>query len=204
VITAGATLDDLKNASDVLANAATVVAILIGAGWAYWRFLRERTRWPRAALALEFTERRLDDATVFLAVKLHVTNEGRGLMRLTELRWDLHRVLPLDAVMRGKLHDGGVYHQSGVEADWPLIDQRTRSWSNDERPELEPGESDEYCCDFFVSASEQTVFLYAYLENEKKKRGNRKLGWTATAFRDMAQQPSSWGGLTSLLPGGDK
>jgi hypothetical protein len=200
----GATLEDFKNASDVLANVATAAAILIGAAWAYWRFLRERTRWPRAALSLEFTERHLSSATALLAVKLHVTNEGRGLMRLTELRFDLHRVLPLDALMRGKLDRKDAYNQSGMEADWPLINQRIRSWTTDERPELEPGESDEYSCDFLVSTSDHTVFLYAYLENEKKKRGNCTLGWTATAYRDLAQRSSNRGRLTSLLSGDDK
>lgn len=201
IATPPATLEDVKNAGDVVSSAVTAVAIIVGGVWAYWRFARERTRWPRAAVALEFTERRLDARTLLLAVKLRVTNEGRGLMKLTELRFDLHRVRPLDREMRGRIDSTGAYAESGLDADWPLIEQRKRTWDRDERPELEPGESDEYCCDFFLGPSEETVFLYAYLENEKKKRGSRRLGWPATGFYDL-QPGHPRGRLASLLHGG--
>jgi hypothetical protein len=199
-----ANLQNLKDASDILTNVATAGAIVVGAAWAYWRFLRERTRWPRAALALEFTERRLNDSTVLLAVKLRLTNQGRGLMKLTDLRFDLYRVRPLNRDMRGKIDRSQQYNQSGLETAWPLIDQHTRSWQKKERPELEPGESDEFSADFFLDPSEQTVFLYTYLENVKKKRRfrRRKLGWPATAFLDL-DQARSRRRLASLLPGGD-
>lgn len=82
-----ANLEDVKVVSDVVSNAATALAIVIGASWAYWRFLRERTHWPRATVSVQFTESHLDSSMTLLAVKLIVVNEGRGLMRLTDLRW---------------------------------------------------------------------------------------------------------------------
>jgi hypothetical protein len=121
---------------------------------------------------------------VLLAAKLHINNEGRGLMKLTELRFDLYRVRPLDEEMRSKIDAGDLYSGKRIDADWPAIDQRIRCWSKD-LPELEPGEGDEFCCDFFLRSPEETVFLYAYVENVKKKRGRRKLGWSVTAFHDF-------------------
>lgn len=197
-----ATLEGVRDASEVLANVTTAAAILIGAVWAYWRFFRERTRWPRAALSLELTERCLDDSTVLLAVKLHVTNEGSGLMKLTELRFDLHRVRPLDLEVRSRIAAGSVRRSGSLEADWPHLDSHTCAWKKSKRPELEPGESDEFCCDFFLAPDERTVFLYAYLDNVRKGTfRRRKLGWTVTAIHDL-EKASKRGRLVSLFTGG--
>jgi hypothetical protein len=197
-----ANLEDVKVVSDVVSNAVTALAIVIGAAWAYWRFLRERTRWPRAALSLQFTESRLDSSVTLLAVKLIVTNEGRGLMRLTDLRIDLYRVRPLDSEMRARIAGGCAHSNSGTDVDWPRIEQRSRKWEKQERPELEPGESDEYCCDFFLDPAEETVFLYAYLRNKKKgKFRRRELGWPVTAIHDL-EHPPKRGRVVSMLLGG--
>lgn len=186
-----ANLEDFKSVSDLASNAITALAVVFGGVWAYWRFLRERTRWPRAALSLQFIERCLDDSTTLLETKLIVTNEGRGLMRVTDLRFHLHRVNPLDPKMQAKIVAGCAYNDSGIEADWPLIEQRLREWKRGECPELEPGESDEYFCDFFLSPAEDTVFLYVYLGNERKGRfRHRELGWQITAIHDLEHDRS--------------
>lgn len=197
-----ASLEDVKTASDVVSNTVTALAVVIGATWAYWRFLRERTRWPRAALSLQFTETCLDGSTTLLAVKLIVVNEGRGLMRLTDLRFDLYRIRPLDPEMHARITAGCAHSDSGVDADWPLIENRARKWERQERPELEPGESDEYCCDFFLDPEERTVLLYTYLRNKRKgKLRRRELGWPVTAIYDLEHSPKR-GRLASLFPGG--
>lgn len=196
-----ANIAEVKDASDIVANAATAMAIVIGAGWAYWRFLRERTRWPRAALTLEFDPYRLDDSTNLLGVKLLVTNEGRGLMRITELRFDLYQVRPLEQEMRAKISADCAHLEKRIEAEWPSLQQRVRTWEKGERPELEPEECDEFRVDFFVDRSVETVFLYAYLENVKKRKFRRRvLGWTVTAYRDMTEPPKR-GRLAALVSG---
>jgi hypothetical protein len=197
-----ASLEDAEAVSSIASNVITALAIVIGATWAYWNFLRERTRWPRAALSLQFIESHLDSSSNLLAVKLIVTNEGRGLMRLTDLRFDLYRVRPLEPSMRERITAGCAHGESGTDADWPLIEQRCRNWEKRERPELEPGERDEYCCDFFLGPAEQTVFLYAYLRNERKgKFRHRELGWPVTAVYDLKNSPKR-GRLASILSGG--
>jgi hypothetical protein len=183
----------------VVSNVATAAAIFVGAIWAYWRFLRERTRWPRAALSLQLVERPLDPETTLLAVKLLVTNEGRGLMKLSELRFDLYRVRPLGEEMGAKISAGCAYVDDHLDAAWPLIEQQRRAWEKKDRPQLEPGESDEYCCDFFLDSAEETVFLYAYLDNVKRgKLRRRPIGWTLSAFHDLQKTPNR-GRLASLL-----
>lgn len=178
-------LNSAKTASDIAANVATAAAVVFGAIWAYWRFVRERTRWPRANLELVIAHRRLTDNTTGLNAKVKIHNAGRGLMKLRELRVDLYRVLPIDDRLRKKVDCGCLVPPGEVEAAWPVIEQHKTVWSENQ-PELEPDENDEFGFDFFVPASDQVVFVYAYLRNIAKKRGKHQIGWTLSAFYDLS------------------
>ena len=107
-------------------------------------------------------------------------------MKLEELRVDLYRVLPIGHDRQHAIDSGALVPDGAVAADWPPIDQRKQTWGGKGRPEVEPGENDEYCCDFFISTDEQVVFVYAYLGNAAKQRGKHKLGWLVTSFYDLA------------------
>jgi hypothetical protein len=179
-----ASIEDVKNVSDVIGNAVTAFAVIIGGVWAYLAFIRERTLWPRAELDLALDEHQLDSNTVLLSARLKVHNGGRGLMKLDQLRMDLHQVKPLGDEMRRKIDSGMHFNSSGVEAAWPLIDQHVRTWEDD-KPEIEPGEADEFCLDFFIDPSIETIFVYAYLENVRKRRRRRRLGWPLTRIHDL-------------------
>lgn len=174
-----------QSAAEALAAAATVAAIAIGATWAYLGFLRERSRWPRGRLSLEVSHRRLDAETSVLHAKLRIENVGRGLMRLEEMRVDLQRVKPLGKAMRSALLRGKPFNSTGHQAAWPEIDCHQITWTAG-RPEIEPGESDEIPVDFFISPTEEVVFVYAYLRNVKKT--DEPLGWSATAFYEIEEE----------------
>jgi hypothetical protein len=195
-------IEDISNLTDITRNILAAAAIVVGAIWAYHRFVRERTRWPRATLNLEFTDRLLDDSRRLLSVKLHVTNEGLGLMRLTQIRFDIFRVLPYGDEMRVNVTAGCAHLGHSLEADWPCISSREYTWPKKEKPEIEPRESDEFVCDFFIEPSEDFVFLYAYIDNEKKGRiRQRSLGWRASAFHQLPPSKRS-DRLRRLLKGG--
>jgi len=181
----GLVLHNWETVSQILSNAVTAAAIVVGAVWAYWRFVRERTRWPRAEIDLQVAYRRLDPDHAVLQVKLKLRNRGRGLMKLRALRVYLQRVRPLRAGMRASIAEGKAFNKTGVEANWPLIEEHERVWPDAERPELEPEEGEELTLDFFISPMEEVVFVYGYLENEKKKRGRRELGWSVSTLYDI-------------------
>lgn len=193
-----ANLETWTRISEIFSNAITGVAVIIGAIWAYWRFVRERTRWPRAEIDICFTQRSLGEGTVLLNVKVKVKNEGRGLMELTKLRLDLHQVSPLGEAIRRKIERGTQFEPDSVEANWPLIAQHVCNWE-DGTAELEPGETDEFGFDFFLDSEVETVFLYVYLDNVAKKRGNRALGWAVTELHDITIDKSQ--GLWASLLG---
>lgn len=180
-----ASLNDWSTGSDIAANVATAIALLVGGLWAYMRFVRERSRWPQADVELAFTQHRLNKEFVLVNVAVQIRNSGHGLMQLARLRLDLYRVTPLDKEMPKKIRAGDQYEKTGAEAMWPEIKQLERTWQG-QKAELEPGESDDFGFDFFVDPSTEVVLAYAFVENVKKRRGRRSLGWFATAFHDMS------------------
>jgi hypothetical protein len=123
-------------------------------------------------------------------------------MEITNLRFDLRRVRPLDSRMRERIDTDKAFAENGADVDWPSIKNRELSWEKKKCPELEPNESDQFCCDFFLDPSVEVVFLYVYLDNDKKKRGKQALGWGTTAFYDLKQR-SSRGRFALLLRGGE-
>jgi hypothetical protein len=182
-----ASFDDWSTVSDVVSNFATVAALLVGGAWAYIAFVRERTRWPRAEVALSFSERRLDGEFVLVNVGVQIKNEGRGLMQLTRIRVDLRRVLPLDDDMPAKIRAGDQYGDNGVQTQWPEIKKHERIPSG--RIELEPGEAAEFGFDFFIDPTTEVVQAYAFVQNVAKEHGKHPLGWGVTALHDIQATP---------------
>lgn len=196
-------VEDWKNTSDIASNVVTAGALIAGAVWAYWRFVRERTRWPRAEVDLAFEERTLDAKTLLLNVGVKVKNEGRGRMDLAELRVDVYEVRPLGDEMRKKIDCDTQFETGAVEATWPLLDQHKKD-SSGGKAEVEPGESDEFVFDFFLDPRVETVSVYAYLANvTKSRRGRwrwskpRELGWSVTRLYDIEgrHEKSFWASL---------
>jgi hypothetical protein len=181
------TLEDVKTVSDVASNAVTIGAVLIGAVWAYWAFLRERTRWPKATVELILSHRELSDGHTLLHAKVKIHNAGRGLMKLTRIRVDVSQVLPLSAEEQKKLAAVGLKSHEGTQARWRFLDGARSVWGSgpeaDPEPEVEPEENDEFGYDFIVPATLETVYVYVYIANAKKR--GKQLGWSVTNYYDL-------------------
>ncbi len=184
-------LETVKTVSDVAANVATIFALLVGAVWAVWALHRERTRWPKAELALSVSHRDLTADRALLQVKVVAHNLGALRITVKELHVDVSQVLPLDEKTKAAVDDETLIpkKEEKYEAVWPLLPggSRIRNWrvgGQPRIPEIEPGESDEFCFDLIVPRTLETVHVYAYLGNVKHRR--REFGWVVTAFYDLS------------------
>ncbi|MEA2361856.1 MAG: hypothetical protein QOD71_1001 [Thermoleophilaceae bacterium] len=205
-----ASLGDWKTVSDIASNVVTAVAVAVGASWAYWRFVRERTRWPRAELELVVTHREMTVEHTLLNATVKIKNVGAGLMKLSGIRAYVYRILPLDEETERRLTNPAFFSMENG-GDWPCIGSFHPQWGerrqpevetsqNSQRelqkpereprkePEIEPQEHEEFGWDFIVPSSTETVFVYVYVTNVKKQRANRELGWQVTAFYDLTEQ----------------
>jgi len=209
---AAGALDTVKQVSDVASSVATIVALVVGGIWAYWAFVRERTRWPKARLELVLTHRRLTEETTLLHVKAKIHNAGRGLMTLTRIRMDVYRVRPLTGAAERKLAGGCLKAKGETAADWPFLEQGEFLWGGDSGrtpPEIEPGENDEFGSDFLLPSDLESVHVYVYVENAARKRVRRigrwndgkqrkPLGWCVTAYYDL-MGPAGTGAASNAI-----
>lgn len=183
-------LDTWKTISDLAANLVTVLAFVIGVVAAYWAFVRERALWPRAGLKLLITHRVLTPDLVLLHVKVLVENLGSLRIRAQYVRVDVSQVLPVDGKVEPNLLPAASKPEGEklTEVEWPplLGASETREAGGKGQPkvpEIEPGETDEFCFDLLVPRGLETVHVYAYLKNVKRRR--RDFGWEATEFYDV-------------------
>lgn len=72
--------------SSAAANAATVVAIIVGAWWTYSRVISQRTEQPRATLSYRAAHRTLSEETSLLRVSVRAATSGTVLLGVRELR----------------------------------------------------------------------------------------------------------------------
>src|SRR5262249_22499286 len=122
-----ASLDAWKTVSDIASNVVTIAAVGVGAAWAYWRFVRERTRWPRAELELVVTHRELTDEHTLLNATVKIRNAGAGLMKLSAIRAYVYRILPLDEKTEARILDPEFISEENG-ADWPCIGSFHPQW----------------------------------------------------------------------------
>jgi hypothetical protein len=180
-------LETVKVVSDVASNVVTIAAAIAAAIGTYWAFFRERTRWPKANLELIVSHLRLTDEQSLLHTKVKVHNAGRGLMKLTRIRTDVYQVRPLHPESLSKLDAGLLKPELQPRADWEGIGDNTQRWGeepDEPEPEIEPGENDDFGCDFIVPSTLETVLVYVYIANEAK-RHDKPLGWSVTSYYDL-------------------
>jgi hypothetical protein len=183
-----ASVEDIKLASDVVANAATIIALLVGGYWTWNTFVRERTSWPKADLKLTVSHRALTPTQTLLHAKVEVHNSGTALMKVTKLRVDVRQVLPLPEETAKRLREGSLVPEGKVKARWKTLDdgEGICTWGPGEEAEIEPGERDEFGSDFVIPADLEVVYLYVYVENAARK-ADRELGWTLTRYYELTK-----------------
>lgn len=168
-----------------MSSVVTAVAIVVGGGWAYWKFFRERLRWPRAEVEILLDERLLAAGCNLVSIRVKVKNAGQGLMQVDDMWVDLRQVLPLRPETQKAIRAGEQYDNTTVKAEWPSIEELERKWTNGPA-ELEPGETECFSFDFFVDPAIEVVMVYAFVQNLVKKGGKRSLGWPIREYRELA------------------
>src|SRR6266702_4870713 len=174
-------LSDLKDIATIIQSVATVSAIIIGGVWTYWLFIRKRQKYPRAKIEHRISHRPTN-GKILLSIDVIISNSSDVLLLLESGKVLVSQVLPPQAELLSILNGS-----PGTEVtDWrALVPLRNPTWKKGEL-ELEPGESQQLPYHFVIDASIQTVLVYTYFRNIKKR--GRVLGWELTTIYDL--QPS--------------
>lgn len=177
-------LETLQAVAAFFQDLATIAAIL-AAG--YWFFLR-RQRLPRANLTHALVHKRLPDDNLLLHAAVTISNPGDVLLSLVRAEAWVQQVLPVPEKILDALDRGEKPVPPGeTEIEWPRVgDTHEPTWDKGSF-EIEPGETDQVLFDFVIPADVETVNLYTYFWNARKK--DPEIGWRLTTVYDLRSTP---------------
>ncbi len=185
-------LTQYTQVTQIIEGLLTAAAIILGGIWSYMLFVRTRQRYPRANLKHRITHRLLGNKKQLLVLDIVIENTGDVLLSLASAVVRIQQVLPIHASLEDSIHTGEPVPEKENEKEfpWPLLASRKSKWGKGEF-EIEPGESDQVTYDFFLDDELETVRVYAYFENEKKKRRKKPIGWGITTLYDLRPRSNS-------------
>jgi hypothetical protein len=162
----------------------TSAAILVGGGWAFWVFVWKREKAPKAQIRHEVKYWDYDPDERLLRVSLVIENKGNALLKISDGQTWIQQIKPwpheeIKAFKaRSKTPKDAPY-----EVNWPFAGETDVETIHNKPRELEPGESDEICMDFFIKKTYDVVLVYSYVENTAK--GDKHVGWTVSTIVDL-------------------
>jgi len=178
-----------KDISEIIKNYVTCLTFLIGAVWAYMAFIRKRENYPCASVSHRLMHRRIDENRVFLKVIVDIKNEGDVMISLERKLVRVQQMIPWTSEALESVEVGpDVTRNKECEVEWPLLAE-VDLHGEKQGEEIEPGESDEFHVDFVIPAEVNTVVVYSYLKNVRKRK--KEIGWNTTSVYDIKNGENS-------------
>jgi len=156
-------------------------ALLVGAWWTWFGFIRKRLRFPSANVEHHVTMWP-DAGLTFIHLSIRITNNGNVLMQVEQGCAWVEQLTPLHKSIEDRLRDNGDLVPDGlVDAQWIMI--RRRDLPKGFCRDIEPGETDHIDFDFAIDQSIRRVLIYSNLANRKKE----DRGWNLNTIHETPQ-----------------
>lgn len=164
----------------------TTAAIFAGGVWTYFRFIKNRLRYPKAEVHHDIFSRELTAGKTLIHVVMTVVNRGDVLLPVSHAWTRLLKIAPVSGGLAKTLEENlDPIPEGEAEIEWPEIGCREVQFEKGQA-EIEPGEVEKFHFDFIFDSGVQVVEIYSYFENSrKKKRG--PMGWALTSIYDLRQ-----------------
>jgi len=176
-------MEFLKDLTSVIQAALTSVAIVVGAIWTYFLFVRERLLFPKIIIELIVRDIVLPVGSRIVHVEIKLSNIGHVIFksRYAELR--LRKVVPIHDEIKEDVEKGlDPVSKDRTEIEWPLVAGREWNWDKKEF-EIEPSEADSLHADYIIDSNIEVAEFYYYIENPKKRL--QGIGWTLTKIHEF-------------------
>ena len=158
--------DTNANTIEALNNSLQAAAIVIAGAWTYMNFVHGRTNYPKLKGGFQITEIPVSPESSCIRVSLLIDNIGNSLLRIRDLTLRIQQISP-PPVVNGQVFEPKI-KLGEVEIAWPMIEEYTKARSDESR-EIEPGESDTLNFDFIIPNWIETIYVYAYIKNDRKR-----------------------------------
>jgi hypothetical protein len=180
----GWALHEWQTVTSIIADLATTLAVFFAGLWTYVLFVRNRERYPRAAIKQVASVLNLDDRSTLVRVQIRVTNIGKVLLPIEDLECRLQQVVPVEGAVKARLRAGeSLVIGPATAVDWPMLSEASWRYQRNQS-EIEPGEAEIFCCDFVVDRSVRCVRIYSHLANQSKAAA---MGWTCSTDLSVSE-----------------
>jgi hypothetical protein len=176
---------------DGIASVATVLAIISGGIWAFYKFITLRENKPHIILNSKITSFRISKDFNLIHVDLEINNIGKVLAKIEKIETRLLQVIPVaekevEEFIEKNTKDS-MKPSNEIDLIWPKLEESIKDYSQSkgEKCEIEPGEIDNFEFDFVARKTIKKVCIYSYIKNCKKRP---EIGWHSFKFHDIGKQ----------------
>ena len=188
VLTNVKNLADVKDLAGVFQSAVTVVAIVVGGIFAWFKLQAFRDFEPHLTVTHEIHHRVISQSYVHVDVTAILRNNSRVKIELKEADFAIQWIAPASDELVLELYDE--VFDDGVESyiQWPTMDEGRRDWETGELL-VEPGESHHETYEFLVSRDVEVVLIYTYFRNPRYPSPLQTAeGWGASTVYDIVNR----------------
>ncbi len=177
------TIANFSELAQGISALATTLAIIVGAVWTYFMFVRKRIGMPKLTIQLETEVLKLNNDERLVSIMVQLKNTS--LVLFGSERAEL-RVLRVRSANQSEYPFLSQKKNAALELiaaiEWPQIHKKEWLWQTGQF-EIEPGEQDVLYTDFVVGSQLELIKLDIFVANPNKKKND--LGWVATKFVNL-------------------
>ena len=173
-----------KDLTAIVQSVITVVAIVGGGVFAYYKLQIFRTFEPHLTISHEVSHRYIGDSYVHIAVTATLHNSSKVKMELRKGFFLLQQISPLSDEEVKSLHDQVFEDQEYQHIQWPTLEEVEREFGKGELI-VEPGESHPETFEFILPQWYDSIMVYTYFYNPTSPQPQ---GWAASNVYDIADR----------------
>ena len=178
-------LTDMKDLAGVFQSAVTVVAIVVGGVFAWFKLQAFRDFESHLTVTHEVHHRVISPNYVHIDVTAVLHNSSRVKIELREADFRLHQIAPQSDEDVESLYTAVFVEENYSYIQWPTLYEVQDTWDKGNLI-IEPGESHRETHDFLLSAVVESVGVYTYFYNPQFSDGSQVAeGWVARTVYDI-------------------
>ncbi len=184
VLTNVKNLTDVKDLAGIFQSAVTIIAIVIGGVFAWFKLQAFRDFEPHLTVTHEIGHRPIGTTYTHIDVTAVLHNSSKVNLGLREAVFRLQRIGPTTDEEIESLYAEVFESSEHDHLQWPTLEEVGLTWESGELV-IEPGESHRETYEFIISSDVQVVLVYTFFENpHASNRARSADGWGATTICD--------------------
>ena len=181
--------NEARNIAAMVQASVTALAIAVAGVFAGAKLQVFRDFEPHLTISHDISHRRVGDSYVHIFVTATLRNSSKVAVDIRRAMFWLQHVSHVSDEEVERLHSDVFERHIQQDLQWPLIEERVRTWKSYEVM-VEPGETHSEPIEFIVgSAAVETVMVYTYFYNPRYGPGRRSAeGWGTTSVIDIIER----------------